>query len=209
MNGKQWLNERFDKSTLMALISGFSASGQAEPPATVLHIATHFTPNPVDLMKSTLLLGTGLPFTLQEIDMNKDLSSYDLVTLSACETALGGKGSPKKAGSPISEPDRRVVMTVPGEEVEGFAVFMQQRRAKSVLASLWKVDDVGTAQWMEAFYRFRGEQRKLTKAKAVAEVQKSMLTGKIVDSAIRDGKKGVDLKLPYYWAPFILLGNWL
>ena len=128
-------------------------------------------------------------FYLDEIPTNAKLDSYELITLSACETALGGVAS------------RR---TQPGAEVEGFAVWLQKHGAKSVLASLWKVQDAGTAIWMEAFYMSRGELRKLTKAKAVRAVQEEMLAGRLTDQT---GK--YDFTLPYYWAPFILMGNWL
>ena len=136
---------------------------------------------------------TGIPFRLSEVTSGAKLDSYDLITLSACETALGGAAAER---------------TNRGSEVEGFGVWLQKHGAKSVLASLWKIDDVGAALWMEAFYKFRGEQRKLTKAKAVGEVQRKMLDRKLPDDE-KNPKKRRDFTLPYYWAPFILMGNWL
>ena len=62
----------------------------------------------------------------------------------------------------------------------------------SVLATLWEVNDRSTLQLMDSFYRELG---KVNKARALAEAQRHML------------KPGGRYSHPYYWAPFILVGD--
>ena len=59
------------------------------------------------------------------------LSILILVTLSACETGIGGK--------------------VPGEGFTGFAEAFFQAGARSVLVSLWRVEDGATGMLMRRF----------------------------------------------------------
>lgn len=66
--------------------------------------------------------------------------------------------------------------------------------ARSTLATLWSVDDQSTAQLMAEFYRLL-IQGSVTKAEALRQAQLSLL-------------KSVNYQHPYYWAPFVLVGNW-
>ena len=100
----------------------------------------------------------------------------DLLTLSACDTGLGGGR------------DER------GREIEGFGVIAQQQGAKAVLATLWPVADQSTAVLMADMYRRRQTQN-LTKIEALRQAQ----------IALQSQPKYAH---PYYWAPFILMGNW-
>lgn len=124
--------------------------------------------------------------------------------LSACETAMGGVGAD-------------------GKEVEGFAVLAQNRGAKGVLATLWSVADESTGEFMREMYRFRVEER-LSKAEAIRRTQLAFIRGDAVAGGEDGRDRGVgvaaegdglqpNLKAPYahpyYWAPFILMGNWL
>jgi CHAT domain-containing protein len=101
-----------------------------------------------------------------------DLTGTELVTLSACDTGLG-------------EIDR-------GEGVLGLRRAFSLAGARSLLMSLWAVNDAATSRWMQAYYRRlqRGEGR----SAALRSVQRQFLT----DPVVRD---------PYYWAPFILAGE--
>ena len=130
------------------------------------------------------------------------------MTLSACETALGG-----------GEDEN-------GREIEGFGALVQRQGAKSVLATLWKVADKSTAVLMESLYRLR-QERGLNKADALREAQLVLISGKHPRQpiAVQKGGKGRALNItnapsyipdpakpyahPYFWAPFILMGNWL
>ncbi len=165
----------------------------------VLHIASHFVFSPGTEVNSFLLMGDGQELTLGDIrTQNFDFSHVDLLTLSACETGMGGG------------------VDNDGREIEGFAVTAQRQGAKSVLATLWPVADKSTAILMKDFYQLHQEQ-KLSKAEALREAQLDMLNG--TPDHIVFGKKvpastqfKVDPKKPYahpfYWAPFILMGNW-
>lgn len=78
----------------------------------------------------------------------------------------------------------------------GIAGIAIQAGAKSAVASLWSIDDEATAQVAERFYQ---ELLKpgLNKAEALRAAQLAL---------IEEGGKFSD---PYYWAPLILIGNWL
>ena len=71
--------------------------------------------------------------------------------------------------------------------------------ASSTLATLWAVDDASTTELMGQFYQNLKtviEKRQGTKAAALRQSQLSLL-------------KSDNYSSPYYWSPFILLGNWL
>jgi CHAT domain-containing protein len=77
----------------------------------------------------------------------------------------------------------------------GLAGLAVRSGARSTLATLWSVNDRSTALFMVEFYRELG-QPGVTKAQAVRNAQLALL-------------KQPQYEHPYYWAPFILLGNWL
>ena len=144
----------------------------------VLHLASHFRFSPGTEANSFLLLGDGQQLTLGELRaQNYRFDQVDLLTLSACDTALGGGR------------DER------GREIEGFGVIAQQQGAKAVLATLWPVADQSTASLMADTYR-RRQQRQLSKIEALRQAQIALQA---------QGR----YSHPFYWAPFILMGNWL
>ena len=67
--------------------------------------------------------------------------------------------------------------------------------ARSAVASLWFVDDEATSQLMVEFYR-QLQNPSLSKAKALQKAQQKLLATH-------------NYRHPAYWAPFILVGNWL
>ena len=67
--------------------------------------------------------------------------------------------------------------------------------AKSTLATLWSINDRATAELMSDFYRELSE-RNLPKAEAVRQAQLSLLNNRWY-------------RHPFYWASYVLLGNWL
>jgi CHAT domain-containing protein len=80
----------------------------------------------------------------------------DLVVLSACETGLGREGG--------------------GEGYLGFSQVLFRRGARSLVLSLWKVDDVATALLMQRFYqnllgKREGLKGPLGRAAALVEAQ--------------------------------------
>jgi len=169
----------------------------------IIHLATHgkFV---VGKVENSFILFGNTQADVVTLDEVKDLtmSNVDLVVLSACETGLGGK-----LGN--------------GEEILGLGYQFQRAGARATIASLWQVDDGGTQILMDAFYT--ALKQGMTKAQALQEAQKALITGnyssvggkraeiEIVDS--RPGKPRTlssdRLNHPYYWAPFILIGNGL
>ncbi|NEQ99649.1 MAG: CHAT domain-containing protein [Cyanothece sp. SIO2G6] len=67
--------------------------------------------------------------------------------------------------------------------------------ARSTVASLWQVDDAAAAEMMGEFYRQIASQ-KVSKAEALRQAQLAILN----NPQYR--------RHPYYWAPFVLVGNW-
>ena len=68
--------------------------------------------------------------------------------------------------------------------------------ARSTLASLWSVDDVGTSALMQVFYDALATQE-VTKAEALRKAQLAIL------------KNPRFRGHPYFWSPFVMIGNWL
>lgn len=77
----------------------------------------------------------------------------------------------------------------------GMAGIAVRSGARSTLATLWAVNDDSTAAFITAFYK-AFSQPNISKAQAVQEAQLSLL-------------RSSEFKHPFYWAPFILVGNWL
>jgi CHAT domain-containing protein len=143
----------------------------------LLHVASHFQFSPGTEINSFLLLGDGQQLTLGDIrTQNYRFDNVDLLTLSACDTGLGGGRDAQ------------------GREIEGFGVIAQQQGAKAVLATLWPVADQSTATLMADMYKQRQDKR-LTKIEALRQAQISLLSQP-------------KYAHPFYWAPFILMGNW-
>lgn len=129
----------------------------------------------------------------------------ELVTLSACNTGFGNDST--------------------GREVDSLATFIELRGAKSVLATLWPVADESTSLLMSEFYKLKKENPEMTKAAAMQAAQNAMIEGKLVPR-IEGGKRSAGFggatsgtppfpfdkekpfAHPYYWSPFVLIGNW-
>lgn len=181
--GERHLDDAFTRQRLASV-------ARRGAPYSVLHVATHFKLVPGREEESQLLLGDGDLLSLRQLRSDATLAfgTYDLVTLSACNTSMGG--------GPVSERA--------GAEFEGLATTLMKKGARAVMATLWEVQDQGTAMLMRAFYAARGEQRQRNKAEALRQAQRAMLAGEL-----RDASGRLDLRHPYYWAAFVLMGNWL
>jgi CHAT domain-containing protein len=175
----------------------------------IIHVASHFQFTPGSMDESFLLLGDGTHLSLAQIKTKLDFNSVELLTLSACETAVGDESSANH-----------------GVEVEGLGAIAQQAGAKAVLASLWPVADASTAALMRALYLAHKADH-LDKADALRQAQLALLQGTVaVDDngkaarglarASTDHATGTfktnpaaPYAHPFFWAPFILMGNWL
>ncbi|MEM9976233.1 MAG: CHAT domain-containing protein [Cyanobacteria bacterium P01_D01_bin.2] len=163
---------------------------------TILHLATHakfLVGQPED---SFILFNNKERWTLRDFKEGLlSLTRVDLVVLSACET-----GVDNTFGN--------------GEEILGFGYLMQNAGARAAMASLWAVDDGGTQILMKEFYEALVKGN-LSKTEALRQAQLALINinesrdrGSLVlaDSIDLDPS---DLSHPYYWAPFILIGNGL
>ena len=77
----------------------------------------------------------------------------------------------------------------------GLAGVAVRAGARSTLATLWSVADDSTAQVVSEFYRRVAEGAE-TKADALRQAQLALL-------------RSEEYRHPYYWAPFVMVGNWL
>jgi CHAT domain-containing protein len=143
---------------------------------SIIHFAAHAVAVPKFPERSALILGRA-PHSrddglLQARDIAKLNLDADLVTLSACDTANG---------------------KLEGEE--GVTSLLQAfllAGAKSVLASVWKVDDASTATLMKQFYTHIAEGE--GEATALRDAELDLLNQ-------------LDNPAPAYWAGFILTGD--
>lgn len=162
----------------------------------IVHFATHAALVSGKPDESFILFGNGERVTVDQVKYEWSLRNVDLIALSACETALGS-------------------LLGQGEEILGLGFLMESAGARATLASLWSVDDGGTQALMSQFYRGL-RQSGVSKAEALRQAQLNLISG--VAGAQSTAGRGVQLgdagsavsfKHPYYWAPFIMIGNGL
>jgi CHAT domain-containing protein len=159
----------------------------------ILHLATHgkFSSNPKDtyLVMADDLLSIDNLQDLLRVGKGNRREALELLVLSACETAIG---------------NRRATLGMAGVAIRS--------GASSTVATLWTVDDRSTGKLVEAFYRnlLGGIEKQdgTTKVQALRSAQLALLENKL-DWNGKPQPKDVNFSHPYYWAPFILLGNWL
>ncbi len=136
-----------------------------------------------DELKKRKLKHNGLLQAWEIVDLKLDA---DLVVLSACQTAIGE--------------DRG------GDGLISLSRAFQIAGARSVLASLWAVNDQSTAELMIRFYKhlLAGKSKDV----ALQEAQKEFIAGPI-EILDKDGNVvPYDFSHPYYWAAFQLIGDW-
>jgi len=78
----------------------------------------------------------------------------------------------------------------------GLAGIAIKAGARSALASLWFVNDAATSQLITNFYTQLKNQPTLSKAQALQRAKQAMVKDQHHDH-------------PFYWAPFLMIGNWL
>ena len=161
--------------------------------ARIVHLAAHGVDDPdypldsliaLSLLESDELEHNGLLQAWEIIDQLE--LNADLVVLSACETALG--------------PNRG------GEGLISLSRAFQIAGARSVLASLWSVNDLSTSELMIRFYRhfLAGE----TKDRALQLAQIELIRGPVEIVNENGETETHDFSAPYHWAAFQLIGDW-
>jgi hypothetical protein len=212
-----FLGSDASEPTLDALRSGGRLDAYS-----VIHLATHGKVDDRSPMNSRLLLAQDkLPDPMAAIA--PDAPAYDgaltagevmstwkldaeLVTLSACRSGLGRQGG--------------------GEGFIGFAQAFFLAGSRSVIVSLWEVDDRATSLLMTRFYqnwlgKRPGLETPLSKAEALHEAKAWLrgLTGADVELALSRITRGEirpragptsgsrPFEHPHDWAGFILLGD--
>jgi len=107
-----------------------------------------------------------------------DLSGVEWVMLSGCDTGLGSIQA--------------------GEGVFGLRRALQLGGARTVIMSLWPVEDRIARLWMEAFYTARLKEKKSI-ASAVRTASRAVL-----EQRREEGRN----THPFFWAPFVATGDW-
>ena len=120
-----------------------------------------------------------------EVIENLQLNA-DLVVLSACTTAIG----PNQGGEGLISLSRA----------------FQIAGARSVLASLWAVNDASTAELMIRFYKHLLDGK--TKDQALRAAQMEFIEGPIQVPNQHGELVERDFSAPKHWAAFQLIGDW-
>jgi CHAT domain-containing protein/tetratricopeptide (TPR) repeat protein len=151
------------------------------PEQSALVLSQVDLPDPLEAAVAGRRIHDGL-VTASEVVREWHLDA-DLVTLSACETALGQR--------------------VSGEGYIGLANAFLQAGARSVVVSLWKVDDAASSLLMQRFYEnlagVREGERPIPKSAALREAKVWLRTYR------RDGE--TPFSHPYFWSAFVLIGD--
>ncbi len=84
----------------------------------------------------------------------------------------------------------------PGDDLVGLTRAFLYAGTRSLIVSLWSVEAKSTYEYMKNFYQVvkKGEN----KAKALQKIQVDFINGKYGDTYTH----------PYFWAPFVLIGDW-
>ena len=180
MDGVLLPNERFTYAALQTELG----AGSTFP---VVHIASHFVLEYGSGEEPYLMLGgesasmpEGFQLTLSRLeDSAISFHGTHLLTLSACSTAKGDVAND-------------------GLEMDSLGMIAQQKDAEAVLATLWDVNDASTSRIMSDFYSRWVKDPADGKAEALRQAQLALLRG----------SGGSSYSHPFYWAPFVLIGNY-
>lgn len=160
-SSKALLRKEASKRAVREFGTGFS----------IIHIASHGEFDAKSPLNSGLLLAAdgADKGRLTVADLYSLRLDAELVTLSACETGLGKLAS--------------------GDDVVGLTRGFLYAGARSIVASLWKVDDDSTSVLMTNFYRYLSRNIEQREALRLAQI-----------------KTKENFPHPYYWAAFQITG---
>jgi len=151
------------QATKAAILAGLSD-------ASIVHLATHAYFHGESPMDSGVLLADDI-LTAREVMQHR--LSADLLVLSACQTGIGG--------------------SLGGDELAGLAQAFLYAGARSLLVSLWSVNDPATAALMTAFY-----------AEREAGADKAEALRRAMDYVSSQPQ----WKHTFFWGAFVLMGDW-
>ncbi|MDJ1170035.1 CHAT domain-containing protein [Roseofilum sp. BLCC_M154] len=195
---KTWQNSIFlDQKATVENLQEYSKN----PDIRMIHIATHAEFRPGDVSNSFIQLwnrNVGLD-QLRQLSQASEWNQnprVELLTLSACRTALGS------------------------EEAElGFSGLALQAGVKTALGSLWYASDEGSLALMAGFYHEL--QNANVKISALRNTQLKMINGSIqIDRNRLFISSDLSIEIPdqlssnqtfthpYYWSAYTLIGNW-
>jgi CHAT domain-containing protein len=204
-----------------------SALKQKRP---LVHISSHFSFRPGDEARSFLLLGDGTAMTLEEMKQHLDLfAGVELLTLSACNTAAQQAGNGREIDG-FAELAQRLgagsVMATLWPVADNSTPWLMREFCESRQGGegLSKAEAIRRAQL--ALLNGTGETKPLPAGQKGAPPSFKIVIGEnggnrdgsgtradVVYVAaedappfVRDDKR--PFAHPYYWAPFILIGNW-
>jgi CHAT domain-containing protein/tetratricopeptide (TPR) repeat protein len=175
----------------------------AKQKRTLLYFDTHAHFNYEAPLNSYIVMGkrksaeSNEQLFVSDIPSLPGLGSVHLVVISACNSAFSlssGKGLTGFATS--------------------FMVGAFDGGSDAVLGTIWDVHDLSTSKFMNKFFktlRMKEKNASTTKAFALREASVCMIQ-KLSDclpEPSQDPNEPTDYSNPYYWAPFILIGNWL
>lgn len=213
--GLQLVPDRLDKRHLEALTAGLTKARQGFPPLPGVELEVRAVASEVDA--KVLIDGS---FTRTAFQNQMSDRSFDIVHLAThgqfssnpeetfvlawderinvkdFDRILQSQGQRAKAVDLLvlsacrtASGDRRAAL--------GLAGFALRSGARSTLATLWSVSDKSAAELMSEFYQqLVQSESNTTKAEALRQAQLKLLTHPRYQH-------------PYFWAPFVLVGNWL
>ncbi|HEU5374654.1 MAG TPA: CHAT domain-containing protein [Ktedonobacteraceae bacterium] len=161
---------RFATSPLIGAAATKKAIVPRLAEALLIHLAAHAFFNVQNPLDAGIVLADGVLTAREVLDYRLQA---DLLVLSACESGQTG--------------------SLGGEELAGLSQAFLQAGVRSLLVSLWRVNDTATAALMQSFYRAwqTGTDKALALRQAMTQIQQDPRWGH-----------------PHYWGAFILVGDW-
>jgi CHAT domain-containing protein len=205
------LDRSFDENALVSALNGHFP---------VVHIASHFVFRPGDGTHSFLLLGDNSKLDLEHLK-NYSFEGVELLTLSACDTATGGadaKGKEVESFGILAQARgaEAVMATLWPVRDDSTRQLMEEfYRLRQAHPGVSKAEALRQAQ-LELLRGTGGAAAAAAKPGAAkpaapksAEPERST---KVVpqsgDAALFKPNPNAPFAHPFYWAPFILIGNW-
>ncbi len=220
--GEVYQDEKFTRAAMIEAL-------KAKRP--LVHISTHFSFRPGDDTRSFLLLGDGAPFTLADMKKQKDMfAGVELLTLSACNTAAQqadangrevdaffelaqrlGAQSVLATLWPVADNSTPWLM----REFYDLKVNKRQNKAEALRNAQLALLN-GSAKTSRSATRSEASQVKIvveedvtssgTTPSAATRAETFTIPKKDAKPFILDPKR--PFAHPFYWSPFILIGNW-